>query len=135
MDLEMPGPVRRRGKHLIDAFHKGLIEESYIEASASRILELLYKTGKSTIPDWKEGQERAVDLPKHREILRRSGAEGMQYLKKTSDFVQGITSCRNRTVEKCQVHPSVEGSPGEVHCLHWTERCKVRGYWWRQLEP
>ena len=26
----MPGPIRRRGKHLIDAFNKGMIKEKYI---------------------------------------------------------------------------------------------------------
>lgn len=73
----MPGPVRRRGKHLIDAFHQGLVDVSFIDASASRVLELLYKTGKYRIPDWKEGPEEAHDLPEHREILRRAGTEGM----------------------------------------------------------
>lgn len=77
MDLEMPGPVRRRGKHLIEAHRQGLVDTSYIDASTLRVLELLHKTGKSDIPDWKEGQEKADDLAEHRAILRRAGAEGM----------------------------------------------------------
>lgn len=76
MDLEMPGPVRRRGKHLLDAYKKGLVDETFIDASAARVLELLHKVGKSGITDWKEGKEKAVDLPEHRAILRRAGAEG-----------------------------------------------------------
>ena len=72
----MPGPVRRRGKHLLGASNKGLVNETFIDTSASRVLELLYKVGKSDIPDWKEGKEKAVDLPEHRAILRRAGAEG-----------------------------------------------------------
>ena len=73
----MPGPVRRRGKHLIEAHCQGLVHLSYIDASVTRLLELLYKTGKSEFPDWKEGQEEAHDLPEHRKILRRAGSEGV----------------------------------------------------------
>jgi beta-glucosidase len=72
----MPGPVRRRGKHLIDAYQKGLVDLSFIDASASRVLELVHKVRKSNIPDWKEGKEKADDLPEHRAIFRRAGAEG-----------------------------------------------------------
>lgn len=72
----MPGPVRRRGKHLLEAHRQGLVDTSFIDASASRVLELLHKTGKSQIPDWKEEPEHAEDLPEHRKILRRAGAEG-----------------------------------------------------------
>ncbi|KAM0420805.1 hypothetical protein ACHAPT_011466 [Fusarium lateritium] len=87
MDLEMPGPVRRRGKHLVDAYQKGLVDQSYIDASASRVLELLYKTGKSDIPDWKEGPEKADDLPEHRKILRQAGAEGIVLLKNSGGIL------------------------------------------------
>ncbi|KAI7772337.1 hypothetical protein LZL87_007698 [Fusarium oxysporum] len=75
LDLEMPGPVRRRGKHLIDGYRKGLVDLSFIDASASRVLELVHKVGKSNIPDWKEGEEKADDLPEHRATFRRAGAE------------------------------------------------------------
>ncbi|KAF5516043.1 Beta-glucosidase B [Colletotrichum siamense] len=81
LDLEMPGPVRRRGKHLLEAHRQGLVDSSFIDASASTVLELVHKTGKSKIPDWKEGPEQAVDLPEHRAILRRAGAEGIVLLK------------------------------------------------------
>jgi beta-glucosidase len=76
MDLEMPGPVRRRGKYLVDACKNGVIKESEIEESTARVLELLYKTGKSQIPDWKESKEQTVDLLEHRSILRHTAAEG-----------------------------------------------------------
>lgn len=72
----MPGPVRRRGKHLIEAHRQGLIDASYIDASVTRLLELIHKSGKSDIPDWKEGEEQAEDLPEHRDILRRAGTQG-----------------------------------------------------------
>ncbi|KAF4446960.1 hypothetical protein F53441_9431 [Fusarium austroafricanum] len=87
LDLEMPGPVRRRGKHLIDAYNKGLVDISFIDASASRVLELVHKVGKSNIPDWKEGKEKAEDLSEHRAIFRRAGAEGIVLLKNSSNIL------------------------------------------------
>lgn len=72
----MPGPVRRRGQHLLDAYKKGLFDESFLNDSVSRLLGLLERTGKSKILDWKEGKEKATDLPAHRAILRKAGAEG-----------------------------------------------------------
>ncbi|KAF0328446.1 hypothetical protein GQ607_004242 [Colletotrichum asianum] len=87
LDLEMPGPVRRRGKHLLEAHRQGLVDNSFIDASASRVLELVHKTGKSKIPDWKERPEQAVDLPEHRSILRRAGAEGIVLLKNEGDIL------------------------------------------------
>ena len=72
----MPGPVRRRGIHLLDALKLGHITEEHITLCASRVLQLLHRTGKYKDPDWKESRERAVDLPAHRAILRKAGAEG-----------------------------------------------------------
>ncbi|SCN70577.1 related to beta-glucosidase [Fusarium fujikuroi] len=69
LDLEMPGPVRRRGKHLIDAYQKGLVDLSFIDASASRVLEL------------------ADGLPEHRAIFRRAGAEGIVLLKNSAKLL------------------------------------------------
>ncbi|KAJ4256058.1 hypothetical protein NW762_009132 [Fusarium torreyae] len=87
VSLALLCPVRRRGKHLIDAYQKGLVDLSFIDASASRVLELLHKTGKSDIPDWKEGKEKADDLPEHRAILRRAGAEGIVLLKNSANIL------------------------------------------------
>lgn len=77
LDLEMPGPIRRRGQHLINAYKEGLLDLSYIDVSAIRVLELLYKSGKADNPDWQEGKEKADNLPEHREILRRAGGDGI----------------------------------------------------------
>ncbi|KAM5344417.1 hypothetical protein ACJ41O_012953 [Fusarium nematophilum] len=87
LDLEMPGPIRRRGEHLLDAHRQGLIDTSFIDASASRLLELLHKTGKSDNPDWQEGPEKADDLPEHRKILRKAGGEGIVLLKNASNIL------------------------------------------------
>ncbi|KAL2812455.1 glycoside hydrolase superfamily [Aspergillus cavernicola] len=87
LDLEMPGPVKRRGKHLIEAHKQGLISEARIDECATRMLKLLHRVGKSTIPDWKEPEEKAVDLPEHREIMRRCAAEGIVLLKNDQDIL------------------------------------------------
>ncbi|KPM35415.1 Beta-glucosidase B [Neonectria ditissima] len=87
LDLEMPGPVRRRGKHLLEAHRQGLVETSVIDASVIRLLELLYKVGKSQIPDWKEGKEQATDLLEHRSILRKAGADGIVLLKNSASIL------------------------------------------------
>ncbi|KAH8890264.1 hypothetical protein GQ53DRAFT_868132 [Thozetella sp. PMI_491] len=87
MDLEMPGPTRRRGKHLLAAHEKGLIETSAIDACVLRFLELLYKTGKSEIPDWKENPEQAHDDPEHRKTLRKAAAEGIVLLKNSAKLL------------------------------------------------
>jgi len=41
MDLEMPGPARKRGKHLVDAVKLGYLRESTIDTSVRRVLELV----------------------------------------------------------------------------------------------
>lgn len=41
MDLEMPGPARKRGKNLSDAVKKGFMEEKTLDACVRRILQLV----------------------------------------------------------------------------------------------
>ena len=76
MDLEMPGPTRKRGIHLVTAFKEGHITEAKIDKCAGRVLKLLFKTGKHKTGDWQESREQALDIPEHRAILRKAGAEG-----------------------------------------------------------
>lgn len=42
LDLEMPGPARKRGKNLIDAVSKGYMKESTMDINVRRILELVF---------------------------------------------------------------------------------------------
>lgn len=46
LDLEMPGPARKRGKNLVDAVSKGYLKESTMDLNVRRILELV------RIPFW-----------------------------------------------------------------------------------
>lgn len=43
LDLEMPGPARKRGKNLVDAVKKGYMKESTLDINVRRILELVIK--------------------------------------------------------------------------------------------
>ncbi|KAI5851715.1 glycoside hydrolase superfamily [Morchella snyderi] len=81
LDLEMPGPARKRGKNLVDAVKNGYMKESALDINVRRILELIYKTGKYKNPDWVEEQEEAINRPEHQKFLRRAAAEGIVLLK------------------------------------------------------
>ncbi|KXJ90096.1 glycoside hydrolase superfamily [Microdochium bolleyi] len=81
LDLEMPGPsLQRKLEDVMAAMDKegGLTEET-ITKSARRVLEMVHRAGKfadPTIPD-----ERAVDLPETRELIRQTSTDGMVLLK------------------------------------------------------
>lgn len=81
LDLEMPGPPRKRGKNLVDAVNLGYMKESALDVNVRRILELVYKTGKYQFPNWEEGQEEAHNRPEHQAFLRKAASEGIVLLK------------------------------------------------------
>lgn len=41
LDLEMPGPARKRGKNLVDAVRKGFMREDTMDINVRRILEIV----------------------------------------------------------------------------------------------
>lgn len=78
-DLEMPGPARERGARLEAAVRDGRVPPEAVRACARRVLQLAERLGAfddPTIPD-----ERADDLPAHRALIRRLGADGTVLLK------------------------------------------------------
>lgn len=78
LDLEMPSP-RWRGELLLAAVQRGEVEESTIDTSVRRVLQLLVKAGlfehSEIMP------EQALDLPEHRALIRQAAAEGCVLLK------------------------------------------------------
>jgi beta-glucosidase len=78
LDLEMPSP-RWRGEKLLEAVRRGEVEESTIDTSVRRLLQLLVKAGlfehSETMP------EQALDLPEHRALIRQAAAEGCVLLR------------------------------------------------------
>lgn len=79
LDLEMPGPTRDRGEKLVAAVREGRVPADTVKAAARRILLLLERVG--AFADASMEDEKAVDRPEHRALIRKLGAEGMVLLK------------------------------------------------------
>lgn len=76
----MPGPpIKRRANAVKAAVESGTLDESAIDRSARRVLNLLELTGKFDNPEI--APEQAIDLPEHRALIRQIGAQGIVLLK------------------------------------------------------
>jgi beta-glucosidase len=78
LDLEMPSP-RWRGEQLLEAVWRGEVEESTIDTSMRRLLQLLVKADLFAHPETMP--EQALDLPEHRVLIRQAAAEGCVLLR------------------------------------------------------
>ncbi|KAL4811965.1 putative glycosyl hydrolase [Aspergillus spinulosporus] len=77
LDLEMPGPTVFRGKHLVDAVRRGLIDEQRVDESAARVLALIEATS-----DSQSGEpERSELRPEASSLALRIASEGIVLLK------------------------------------------------------
>ncbi|MCB1388303.1 MAG: glycoside hydrolase family 3 C-terminal domain-containing protein [Rhodobacteraceae bacterium] len=79
LELEMPGPTRDRGARLVAAIEAGDVSRKTIRARARAMLRLMQRTG--ALSDTRPHEERAVDRPGHRALIRRAGAEAAVLLK------------------------------------------------------
>ena len=79
LDLEMPGPTRDRGEKLVAAVREGRVPADTVKSAARRILLLLERVG--AFADATMEDEKAVDRPEHRALIRKLGADGMVLLK------------------------------------------------------
>jgi beta-glucosidase len=79
LDLEMPGPTRDRGEKLVAAVREGRVPADTVKAAARRMLLLLERVGAFADPTMAD--EKAIDRPEHRALIRKLGAEGMVLLK------------------------------------------------------
>lgn len=79
LDLEMPGPTRDRGEKLVAAVREGSVPPETVKAAARRMLLLLERVG--AFADATMEDEKAVDRPEHRALIRKLGADGMVLLK------------------------------------------------------
>lgn len=84
-DLEMPGPTRERGGKLVAAVREGRVPAAAVRACARRVLALAARLGRFEDPEPQE--ERADDLPAHRALIRRLGAEGTVLLKNDGEML------------------------------------------------
>ena len=74
LDLEMPGPRDRRVKAVADAVRAGMLDESILDESVRRILEIVFKAAAVA----KGG---SFDAAAHHALARRVAAEGLVLLK------------------------------------------------------
>ena len=74
LDLEMPGPAKLRGSKLVAAARIGEAHRTAVAASAGRVVQLADRVGAFSV-DF-SGDEQAIDVPHHRELIRRAGALG-----------------------------------------------------------
>ncbi|KAH8146027.1 uncharacterized protein LAJ45_09949 [Morchella importuna] len=82
LDLEMPGPTRRRGELLLKAVQDTNSSPELLAAiktGARHVLELIARTGRWG--KFQEAEEQAVDKLEHRELIRKTGAHGIVLLK------------------------------------------------------
>ncbi|KAL3469305.1 glycoside hydrolase superfamily [Aspergillus californicus] len=87
LDLEMPGPARVRERSLVlKALEDGRVSESDIDDRVRRFLQLLDRVGKFS--DRKATpEEKAVDKPEHRALIREAGAAGIVMLKNRDNIL------------------------------------------------
>jgi beta-glucosidase len=74
LDWEMPGPQKRRVKEVIEAVRSGELDETKLNESVRRILQIVFKA--KEVP--KEG---TFDMDAHHELARKIALEGMVLLK------------------------------------------------------
>lgn len=74
LDLEMPGPGFHRGQKLVEAVRQGRVSAESVRRSARRVLALGRRLGAETGVNLSE--ERGVDRPETRRLVRRAAAEG-----------------------------------------------------------
>ncbi len=79
LDIEMPGPTRDRGAKLVAAVEAGEVSAETIRERARAVLRLMGRVGiLDEVPSF---NERSVDRPEHRALIRKAGAEGIVLLK------------------------------------------------------
>jgi beta-glucosidase len=79
LDLEMPGPPAHLGARVADAVRRDEVDERALDASVTRLLRLLHRTGR--LDGDVEPPERAEDRPEHRALAREAAIAGMVLLR------------------------------------------------------
>jgi len=80
LDLEMPGPAYYNTKAIVEAVQNGSLEESTLNASVSRLLELVRKTTDTEV----EYEKIAID---YHALARRAAAESIVLLKNDNQIL------------------------------------------------
>lgn len=105
--LELPGPARFRGEHLLKAVKEGIVFESHIDSLAADVVKLAAKVGldENTSPERDITKE---ETPA--ELLRSAAAEGIVLLKNHAGLLPLSTSSPLKI--------AVFGSPASDPVIH-----------------
>ena len=79
LDLEMPGPAKTWGTKLLDAIHKGKVQEQKVFEKVRRILKIAEFSGRLDSPN--EKPEQSNDLENDRKLIRQAAGESIVLLK------------------------------------------------------
>ena len=85
LDLEMPGPARWMGPHVLDAVKGGAITEAMVNDSVRRLLRTIARVGAFEHPELPP--EQAIDKPEHRGLARRAATEAVVLLKNSGSLL------------------------------------------------
>jgi beta-glucosidase len=85
LDLEMPGPPIHSGPRAAERVRAGELEASVLDDTARRLLTTMERLG--VLEMGERPTERSVDLPEHRDLLRRAARDGIVLLR--NDDVDG----------------------------------------------
>ncbi|EPE04582.1 glycoside hydrolase family 3 [Ophiostoma piceae UAMH 11346] len=98
LDLEMPGPPRKRTiPAVLDAIKAGTVSVDTIDTRARAILEFIERVGgwDNTEPSSSEG---ALDRPEHRRLIRDAGSRGIVMLKNANKILPLSTAGAPKTI-------------------------------------
>ncbi|MBN1138465.1 MAG: glycoside hydrolase family 3 C-terminal domain-containing protein [Anaerolineae bacterium] len=85
LDLEMPGPARWMGQHVLDAVKSGAITEAMVDDRIRRLLRTIARAGAFEHPEL--APEQAIDKPEHRRVARQAAAEAAVLLKNAGNLL------------------------------------------------
>lgn len=95
LDLEMPGPARWMGEPAREAFRCGALTEEALDDKVRRLLRLIERVRAFDMPS--AGEERSVNNPTHRDLIRRVGQEAIVLLK-NEDHILPLSPERVRSL-------------------------------------
>jgi beta-glucosidase len=85
LDLEMPGPARWMGDHVLEAVQAGQLGEDMVNDKVRRLLRTIARAGAFEQPELRP--EQAMDKLEHRRLVREAAAEAIVLLKNTNDVL------------------------------------------------
>ncbi len=68
LDLEMPGPAQRYGRHLVRAVEAGEVEEALVDRAVANLLRLYERTGALDVDDDRNYGPEGSALPSHQDL-------------------------------------------------------------------